>query len=106
MTLEELSEKVAALNIPYTYGYFENEQHPAYIAYHEILRNVIFADGVAVHWDPWIMLTFVSTHRDLTSEQKIHEMLRENKLPFDTPEYEFDEEQGVHITTFNFSIGG
>lgn len=106
MTLEGLKTEIAKLGIPYSYGYFDGEQPPKYIVYNETMRNVIWADGVPVHWDPWIVLYLVSQYRDQIAEAAIFSMMKENKLPFDDPEYIFDEEQRLHIVTFYFSIGG
>lgn len=106
MTLAELKTEIAKLKIPYAYGYFSEKQPAKYIVYEETLRNVIFADGVEVYSEPWIVLRLVSKNRDLTAEASICAMLRENKFPYDDPEYFFDEEEGIHIATFYFSIGG
>lgn len=106
MTLAELKIEIAKLGIPFSYGYFEGEQPPKYIVYQESLRNVIWADGVPVYSEPWIVLYLISKNRDLVAESAIYQMLMGNKVPFDDPEYVFDEEQRLHIVTFNFSIGG
>ena len=106
MTLPELKTEIAKIGIPYCYGYFDGEQPPKYIVYQESLRNVIWADGVPVYSEPWIVLYLISKNRDLVAESAIYQMLMGNKVPFDDPEYIFDEEQHLHIVTFNFSIGG
>lgn len=106
MTLEGLKTEIAKLGIPYSYGYFEGEQPPKYIVYNETQRNVIFADGVPVYSEAWIVLYLVTKNRDLVAESAIYQMLMGNKIPFDDPEYVFDEEQRLHISTFYFTLGG
>ena len=106
MTLEELKKAIASLNIPYAYGYFDGKQHPKYIVYYESLRNVIHADGVVVYGESWITLHLISKKRDVLTEQRIIKLLNDNGIAFDNPEYEYDEEQALHIATFYFQIGG
>lgn len=106
MTLAELSTALATLKIPYSYGYFEGKQAPEYIVYHESLRNVIHADGVVVYAEPWITLHLISKKRHVASELALAKLLSDNGIAFDNPEYEFDEEQALHIATFYFQIGG
>lgn len=106
MTLEGLKTAVSGLNIPYAYGYFDGDQPPKYIVYQETLRNVIYADGVPIYSEPWITMQLVSKHRDLTTEAAIMKMLADNLTACDNPEYEFDEEQGLHVATYIFQIEG
>lgn len=106
MTLAQLKTAIDALKIPYAYGYFDGKQPPKYIVYQESQRNCIYADGVVVYSEPVITLQLISKHRDLTAEQAIIKMLNDNQLAYDDPEYYFDEEEGVHVATFFFQIGG
>ena len=104
MTLAELKAAIKTLNIPCAYGYFDGEQPPKYIVYRETLRNVIHADGRVIYSEPWITLDLVSKHRDVIAEQAIMRLLTENQIAFDDPEYDFDEEQGIHVATYIFQI--
>lgn len=106
MTLAELKTAIAALSIPYAYGYFEGEQPTKYIVYNEELRNCIYADGVVVYSEPTITLQLISRHRDLTAEAAITKMLDDNQISYDFPEFYYDEEQSVHVASFVFRIGG
>lgn len=105
MTLEELKTAISGLDIPFAYGYFEKKQAPKYIVYYESLRNVVHADGVVVYAESWITLHLISKKRDILAERSVFEMLRDNGIAVDNPEYEYDEEQNVHIATFYFQIG-
>ena len=105
MTLEELKTAISGLKIPYAYGYFEGKQPPKYIVYFESLRNVFHADGVVVYAESWTTLHLISKKRDIVSEMAILKMLCDNGIAVDNPEYEYDEEQSIHIATFYFQIG-
>lgn len=105
MTLAELKAAIKSLNIPCAYGYFDGKQPPKYIVYRETLRNVIHANGRVIYSEPWITLYLVSKeHRDFITEQAIMRLLTENQIAFDDPEYDFDEEQGIHVATYIFQI--
>ena len=104
MTLEEFKGIVATIGIPYAYGYFRDTQAPAYIVYSETYRNAIYADGRVIYAEPYILLQLVTKTRDQAKERLIEAALTANKIAYDWPDYEFDEQQGIHIASYYFPI--
>lgn len=104
MTLAELKAIVASIGIPCAYGFFPQAQAPPYIVFAETYRNPIYADGVVIYAEPSILLRFYSQTRDLTTERLIEATLATHKIAYDTPDYEYDEDQGVHIASYYFAI--
>ena len=104
MTLEQFQTAVNTIKIPNYYGYMPENTSPPYIAYNATQKNVIHADGVVVYSENDIDFRFVSVERDLDTEADIEGMLSDNGIAFDAPELEFDEEQRIHIATYNFQI--
>jgi hypothetical protein len=104
MTLEELKIIIESLGIPCAYGYFRDKKPPAYIVYSETMRNAIYADGIVVYAEPFIMLQLYTKTRSLATERLIEGALSANKIAYDSPDYEFDESQEIHIATYYFPI--
>lgn len=104
MTLAEFSALISTLKIPARYGYFKESQAVPYIAYTATEKNTIHADGVVVYSEPYIELNIYTKARDLTTEASVESLLTDNGIAFDVPVLNFDEEQGIHIATYNFSL--
>lgn len=104
MTLEEFSTLISTLKTPAVYGYYKDETAVPYIAYTAVEKNVIHADGVVVYSEPWIELQLITKVRDLTEEESVETLLTENGIAFDVPDLDFNEEQGIHIATYNFPL--
>ena len=104
MTLQELKIIIESLGIPYAYGYFRDKKPPAYIVYAETMRNAIYADGIVVYAEPYIMLQLYTKARSIATERLIEGALSANKIAYDSPDYEFDESQEIHISTYYFPI--
>ena len=104
MTLEELKTLVSGIGLPYAYGYFKDKQPPAYIVYFETQRNAIYADGIVVYSEPFICLQLFTKSRSIATERLIEGALSANQIAYDSPDYEFDETQGVHVATYYFPI--
>lgn len=102
MTLEKLKNLIGAIGMESVYGYFPKEKTPPYIAYHAETAQPITADGIVVVLIANIALTLVTKKRDMDTELKISDLLTHNGVDFGEPEYNFDETQGIHITTFYF----
>lgn len=102
MTLEELKTSVQGLQIEAIYGYFPEAQEPPYIVYQADTAQVIHADGVVVYLCANVSLTLVTATRDLSKEAAITAMLTTNGVSFDEPDFEFDETQKIHKTTYYF----
>lgn len=104
MTLEEFGALIAALNVPAIYGPYQNAQATPYISYSAIEKNVIYADGRVIYGEDWIELRLVTGSRDLTLERMIEQLLTDNGISFDYPDFEFDESQRIHTAYYNFML--
>ena len=104
MTLEEFGALIAALNVPAIYGPYQNAQATPYISYSATEKNVIYADGRVIYGEDWIELRLVTKSRDLTLERTVEQLLTDNGIAFDYPDFEFDEKQRVHIATYAFLL--
>ena len=105
MTLSDFGTLIAELNIPSVYGPYQNAKSVPYVSYTAQDRNVIHADGIVIYGEEWIVLQLVTRSRDLTSETLIETFLTSNGIPFDDPDYQFDEKQKIHTTTYYFMLG-
>lgn len=105
MTLSDFGTLIAELNIPSVYGPYQNAKSVPYVSYTAQDRNVIHADGIVIYGEEWIMLKLVTRSRDLTKEATVESFLTENGIPYDDPDYYFDESQKIHITTYYFLLG-
>ena len=102
MTLAELKTIMSSLSIPSVYGYFPKEQNPPYIAYQADTSQTIAADGLVVVQIANVALTLVTQHRDTAKEAQITDLLTENGVDFGEPDFEFDEDEKIHRTTYYF----
>ena len=103
MTLAELKTALSSLTgIPSVYGYFPKGQNPPYIAYQAGDAQTIAADGLVVVQIANVILTLVTQHRDTVKETQIADLLTSNGVDYGEPDYEFDETEKIHKTTFNF----
>lgn len=105
MTLSDFGTLIAELSIPSVYGPYQNAKSVPYISYTAQDRNVVHADGIVIYGEEWIMLKLVTRSRDLTKEATVESFLTENGIPYDDPDYYFDESQKIHITTYYFLLG-
>lgn len=102
MSLAELKALMDTLNIESVYGYFPKEKKPPYIAYQAETAQSINADGIVVLLIANVTLTLVTARRDPDTEKRIADLLTENDVDFGEPDYEFDEQQGIHKASFYF----
>lgn len=104
MTLEAFHTLISALNIPYVYGDFRSVQPPPYIAYASTMRNVIHADSIVIYAEEWIQLHLITKRREPAIERQIETILTENGITFDSPDFSFDEKQGIHEAIYYFQL--
>ena len=104
MTLEEFGALIAALNVPAIFGPYKKAQATPYISYSATEKNVIYADGRVIYGEDWIELRLVTESRDLSLERAVEQLLTDNGIAFDFPDFEFDEKQRVHIATYAFLL--
>lgn len=104
MTLEAFYTALSSLNIPAVYGAYKDNQAAPYIAYQAYRRNCIHADGIVVYGEDWIDLRLVTKGRDLEKEALFEQLMTDSGISFDDPDYEFDEKQKVHITSYSFML--
>ena len=102
MSLAELKTLIATLKIDSVYGYFPKEKKPPYIAYQAETAQSINADGIVVLLIANVTLTLVTARRETATEKQIADLLTENDVDFGEPDYEFDEQQEIHKTSFYF----
>lgn len=102
MSLEELKALMDTLDIESVYGYFPKEKKPPYIAYQAETAQSINADGIVVLLIANVTLTLVTARRDPDTEKRIADLLTKNDVDFGEPDYAFDEQQGIHKTSFYF----
>lgn len=102
MSLAELKALMDTLNMDTVYGYFPEEKNPPYIAYQAETAQSINADGIVVLLIANVKLTLVTARRDTATEKQIADLLTENDVDFGEPDYEFDETQKIHKTSFYF----
>lgn len=102
MSLAELKSLIDTLGIDAVYGFFPKEQKPPYIAYQAEASQSFCADGVVVLLVANVTLTFVSVRREPETEKRITDLLTDNDVDFGEPDYEFDETQNIHKTSFYF----
>lgn len=108
MNMTQLATLIGTIGLPYVNGIMKsdtNNQVPAaYIAYHAITANTIYADGVVVYYEGEIALSLITKDRDRTTETAIESALTNGGIDWDGPDYEYDAKQDVHITTWYFQI--
>lgn len=104
MTLEEFGVMIASLNIPAIFGPYKNAQVTPYISYYAIEKNVIYADGRVIYGEDWIELRLVTESRDLSLERAVEQLLSDNGIAYDYPDFEFDQKQRIHIASYNFML--
>ena len=104
MTLQDFADAIMELDIPSVYGYYTDDKAPPYIAYRATEKNCIYADGIVVYSEEWMVLEYVSRNRDLNTERALEMFLTVSKIPFSAPECFFDEKQKIHITQYEFQL--
>lgn len=104
MTLQDFAEAIMELDIPSVYGYYTEDKAPPYIAYRATEKNCIYADGIVVYSEQWMVMEYVSRSRDLATERELEMFLTVSKIPFAAPECFVDEKQKIHITQYEFQL--
>lgn len=104
MTLEEFGVMIASLNIPAIFGPYNNAQATPYISYYAIEKNVIYADGRVIYGEDWIELRLVTESRDLSLERAVEQLLSDNGIAYDYPDFAFDQKQRIHTATYAFLL--
>lgn len=108
MNMTELATLINTIGLPFVNGIMkadDNKKVPAaYIAYHAITSNSIYADGETVYFEAEISLALVTKDRDRDTERSIETTLSGAGIDWDGPDYEYDANQDIHITTWYFQI--
>lgn len=104
MTLEAFTDLISTIEIHAIYGAYHDPQAVPYISYLAVERNVVHADGRVVYGEDWIELRLVTRYRDRTLEQTLENLLTENGIAFDYPDYELNEEQRFHAVYYSFML--
>lgn len=108
MNMTELATLINTIGLPFVNGIMKgdnNKQVPAaYIAYHAITANSIYADGEIVYYEGEIALSLITKDRNRTTELQIEAAMSGAGIDWDGPDYEYDANQDIHITTWYFQI--
>lgn len=103
MTLQTLTKLLQEFDtISFAYGQFPDSVEPPYISYRAEEENAIYGDGIKVYADEIVIMDVVTAKRDLRLEARL-DALFENSDTQTKKSYEFDEEQKIHIVTYEFS---
>lgn len=108
MDMKGLATLINTIGLPFVNGIMkadDNKQVPAaYIAYHAITNNSIYADGDVVYFEAEIALSLITKDRDRDTERSIESALLGAGIDYDGPDYEYDLKQDIHNTTWYFQI--
>ena len=106
--MRDLARVIDTVGLPFVNGIMkadDNKQMPAaYIAYHAITNNSIYADGEIVYFEAEIALSLITKDRDRDTERTVETALSGAGIDYDGPDYEFDPKQDIHTTTWYFQI--
>lgn len=103
MTLEELTSLLYNFDtVSYAYGSFPDNVKPPYISYRSTEDNPIFADGIKVYSEEQVTLDLITCKRDLCLECKLDKLFGNNNVAI-KKSFDFNEEQQIHIVTYEFT---
>jgi len=103
MTLTELAQGLKSLGYPVAYSHFKSAQTPPFICYRVIDSETLTSDDTVVNETINIDIELYAETKNLTTENKIKQFLKENELPWDYNEV-FIESEGVFQCVFSISL--
>ena len=103
MTLTDLSNILAATNLPVAYDFFPEETFPGYpfVVYREVETDNFIADGVVYHIKRKVEVQLYTIHKDIVTEELVEDALQ--SIPWNKHEEYIDGEKCYQIT-FDITI--
>ena len=88
MTYKEIADLLASIGLPVTYHHWEDNSAPPlpYLVYLFPGRDDFYADNSNYQAIVNLNIELYSDQKDFALEQKLEEILYENKIPFDKTE--------------------
>lgn len=103
MKLTELAQKLSELGYPVAYSHFLKVTPLPFICYLVTSSDVVTADDVAHYENIDVDIELYVKTKNLTAENKIKSMLKENELPYSYDEI-FIQDEGVFKCTFSIQL--
>ena len=111
MTREEIATMIIGFGVPFAYGEFwdddgdgEKPQAAPYIYFSYTSRSDFHADGINYAKIVLLTIELVTVEPDFDLQNDIEAALTAAELTFDQPEQDFDDGNGVYITTYNTEV--
>jgi len=98
VTLAELAQKLLTLGYPVAYSHFKSVQVPPFICYLVVDGDTFSADNTVLSKITYVDIELYVINKDLVTEKKIEDMLKENELPWAYDEI-FIKDEGVFKCT-------
>lgn len=93
MTLQELKSILEQTGYPVAYNHFNSEPTVPFLVYRLPSSSHFIADNVVYHNIEDIEVELYTNKKDLTAEQALESILRQNELPFQSFEVWIDSEK-------------
>ncbi|CEG23127.1 hypothetical protein BN1080_02071 [Planococcus massiliensis] len=103
MTLIDLANLLSRLGYPLAYSHFKSEQKPPFIVYLVTSGDSFSADNTALHESADVDIELYVDTKNLTLENQIKTLLKQNELPFSYAET-YIKEEGVFKCTFSIQL--
>ncbi|SOC12813.1 hypothetical protein SAMN05880501_10756 [Ureibacillus xyleni] len=98
MILQELAQALETLNIPVTYSHFNDPQTPPFICYLVTGSDNFNADNTTYQEFTNVDIELYTKKKDITLENQLKQLLKDNELPFDYSSVFINEEKIYKIT--------
>jgi hypothetical protein len=103
-TLAQLAESLNEL-YPTQYSHFTHAQKPPFICYlTDESEDSFYADDEVYVEGTLVTIEFYTKNKDLTGENKIKTMLKNNKVPYLKGPTILIESEGLFLTTFSVKL--
>ena len=103
-TLPQLAQALNAL-YPTQYSHFTNAQNPPFICYlTDEGESNFYADDDVYLEGVNVTIEFYTNKKDLSGENKIKNMLKENKVQYSKGPTIFIQSEGLFLTTFSIRL--
>lgn len=98
MKHKDLYKLLKTVGIPVAYDHFEDNKNltPPFMAYREQSPNNLKADGITYYSALNFEIELVTSKKDVELEDKISNLLTENKIPYDKEDEVWDENEKIY----------
>jgi hypothetical protein len=103
MILTELGDLLEGLGYPIAYSHFKSKQAPPFIIYLTTPGDNFSADNTTYHEIENVDIELYVESKNITIENEIKELLKENELPFSYVE-NYIKEEGVFKCNFSIQL--